>query len=61
MIIKNILGFCACKGCHKRQQFAIEVKAGNKKKIFKYCEKHAKELMKMGKIKSVTYEETIEL
>lgn len=61
MSIKSILGFCDCKGCWKRHVFNIELKVGTKKKKFKLCEEHAKELMKCGKMKSVTYEETIDL
>lgn len=61
MNIKSILGFCSCKGCHKRYVFNAELKVGEKKKKFKLCEEHTKELMGLGKLKSVTYEETIDL
>ncbi len=61
MNIKSILGFCSCKGCGKRYVFNAELKAGGKKKKFKLCEEHTKEIMKLGKLKSVTFEETINL
>lgn len=61
MRFKSILGFCSCKGCRKRWVFNAELKAGGKKKKFKLCEEHAKELMGLGKLKSVTFEETINL
>lgn len=60
MNIKSILGFCSCKGCKKRYVYNVELKAGEKKKKFKLCEEHTKEIMKLGRLKSVTCEETIE-
>jgi hypothetical protein len=59
MKIKSILEFCSCKGCRKKYDFDIELKAGGKRKKFKLCEEHTKELMRIGKLKSVTFEETI--
>lgn len=32
MKIKSILGFCSCKGCRKKYDFDIELKAGGKRK-----------------------------
>lgn len=61
MKIKSILGFCSCKGCRKRYIFNAELKVGEKKKKFRLCEEHMRELMSCGKMKSVTYEETIDL
>nr|DAO13266.1 MAG TPA: hypothetical protein [Caudoviricetes sp.] len=43
----------------KKYDFDIELKAGGKRKKFKLCEEHTKELMRIGKLKSVTFEETI--
>lgn len=61
MNIKSILGFCSCKGCKCRYDFEIELKAGGKKQRARLCEEHAREFMKCGKLKSVTFEETINL
>ena len=61
MKIKSILGFCSYKGCHKRHDFEIEIKAGEKRNKARLCEEHAMELAQKGKLKSVTFEEMIEL
>lgn len=59
MKLKEILGYCFCKGCKNRYTYDVELKAGNVQKKNRICEKHAKELLKNGTLKSVTFEETI--
>lgn len=53
MKFKSILGFCSCKGCHKRYVFDVEVKAGDYRQKIRLCEEHAKELTKGGVLKSM--------
>ncbi|MBA4700748.1 MAG: hypothetical protein H2212_15095 [Ruminococcus sp.] len=66
MGIKGILGFCECKGCHKRMQFEMDIIAhlstGDKKvKTRRLCSEHAQEAMRGGELKSVTFEHTVDL
>lgn len=65
MGIKYLFGMCAGDGCKKRGVFTAEIKGTSKKngkplkKKFRLCNEHAKEFIRMGTIKSVTYEETL--
>lgn len=61
MKFKNILGFCSCKGCKNRYSFDMEATKSNGKKIkHRLCSKHAMELMKYSKLRSVTLEQKID-
>lgn len=53
MIAKNLFGFCCAKGCHRKADFDIEVKAGEKSIKRKICTVHANELIKHCDIESM--------
>lgn len=64
MGLKGLLGFCECKGCRNRMEYEMDIitrgSDGTKKvKTARICGKHAIEQMKMGELKSVTVENTI--
>ena len=66
MGLKKILGLRQCRGCKNKGIFEGEITAttkdgGTKSKKFLLCKEHAIEISSKGKIKSVTYEETINL
>ena len=62
--IKSILGFCQYKGCKRHYDYEVELKYAKKGKIrsrnLRLCMEHAKELCQGGKIRSLTYQETID-
>lgn len=59
MKIKKYIRFCSCKGCRKNMILILNLRQEVREKKFKLCEEHTKELMRIGKLKSVTFEETI--
>ena len=64
MGIKGFFGFCECKGCKNRSDFEMDIvnhfSDGSKiKKTMKICKEHARDAVKGGEIKSVTFEDTI--
>ena len=64
MGIKGIFGLCECKGCKNKYDFEMDITVSSSdgkksKKIMKICGKHVAEVVKGGKIKNMTYEDTI--
>lgn len=57
MKIKSILGICSCKGCRKRYDFEVEIRAGKRTKNIRLCEVHARELANGATLKSVTLDD----
>ena len=45
MKLKNMFGLCCTKGCHRKADFDIEIKAGEKVIKRSICQMHANELL----------------
>lgn len=64
MGLKGLLGLCECKGCKNSGDYEMDIirhlADGKKlKKTMKICKTHAIEATKNGKVKSITFEDTI--
>ena len=57
--IKGKLGFCQWKGCKHRGIYEIKMVGFGKKRSI--CEEHVEKITNGGTLKSVTYEQTVNL
>lgn len=65
-MFRRLLGYCDCKDCKNKYDFAMSIevvkKNGKKKNIKKrLCQSHFEELIKNSRISSITYQQTINL
>lgn len=63
-MFKKLLGYCDCKDCKNKYDFAMSIevikKNGKKKNIKKrLCQSHFEELIKNSKINSITFQQRI--